>query len=891
MAESVQKWLERNRAPRVKITYEVETGGAIEKQELPFIVGIFADLAGDRNLDVEFPPYKLRQMVPIDRDLFNDVMKTQLPRVALGRVPRIPSPPGATPIGAVDSVNLSGDIAFNSLDAFDPIAIVRAIPDLNKLYRVRSNIRMLQSRAESSDRLNDQLNLLIAKTPDGLAKRTQLQVLAGPDYRNSVVKADLDKAPGELKKATTSLYDLAMVMGKPDQAAKLKAATDWSYDTVNSVGADGKSVVDADATLAPLRRLLGIFAVPDTPENLQTVSAQLQQLTQWDNGLSTKIQTERNAVVVNLGADPKDVPTQTKLKADATALLAALVPKDDQIDPDAKRAALAVLGIQQTDDSDSIAMPADAAQVRTAAEQKHDAVNRRVANNLLLSLTGATDTPDPKAKPIPPTKKATRQSIDAVFALMDAAGLKTDEDRQKFLGSIGFFVTDVLVRLDAPGSTYAPVAAITAIDSHISNIDSWLSRQLSVIMHAPKFQEVEATWRGLHYFVSNTETGKMLKLSVFNATKDELLDDMEKAVDKDQSKLFKMIYEDQYGTFGGLPYSLLVGGYEVGRGAKDIEFLRKIAEVAASAHAPYITAASASLFGLDSFRDLGKPRDLEKIFESIELAGWQEFRESEDSRYVTLVMPHVLLRLPYGKDSWPVDGMDFEETVGPSTSSPDSGSFLWGNAAYMLAQRVTNAFSKYNWTAAIRGVEGGGLVEDLPTYSFRTDSGAEELFCPTEVSITDRREKELNDLGFISLCHCKGKGQAAFFGGQTSNQPKKYFSDSANANAQISALLPYMLAASRFAHYIKVIMRAKVGSFLTRGNVEAYLNTWISNYVLLDENASQDAKASFPLSQANVIVKDVPGAVGSYNAVVFLRPHFQLEELTTSIRLVANLPK
>lgn len=879
MAESVQKWLERNRPPRVKITYEVETGGAIEKQELPFIVGIFADLAGDRNPDVEYPPYKQRQMVPIDRDLFNDVMKTLLPRVALGLVPRIPSPPGATPIGAVDSANLSGAITFNSLDAFDPIAIVRAIPYLNNLYRVRSNIRMLQSRAESSDRLNDQLNLLIAKIPDGQTKRKQLQVLAGPDYRNSVVKADLDKTPGELKKATSSLYDLAMVMGKPDQAAKLKAATDWSYDTVNNVGADGKSVVDADATLAPLRRLLGIFAVADTPENLQTVSAQLQQLTQWDAGLSTKIQTERDAVVVRLGLDPKASETQIKLKTDATVLLAALKPNGDQIDPDAKRAALVVLGIQQTDDSDSIAMPADAAQVRTVAEQKHDAVNRRVANNLILSLTGVAD------------KKANRENMDAVFSLMDAAGLKTDEDRQKFLGPIGFFVTDVLVSLDSTGSTYTPVSAITAIDKHISDIDSWLSRQLSVIMHSPKFQEVEATWRGLHYFVSNTETSKMLKLSVFNATKDELLKDMEEAVDKDQSKLFKMIYEDQYGTFGGLPYSLLVGGYEIGRSAKDIEFLRKIAEVAASAHAPYITAASASLFGLESFRDLAKPRDLEKIFESVELAGWKEFRESEDSRYVTLVMPHVLLRLPYGKDSWPVDGMNFEETVGPSASSPDSGSFLWGNAAFMLAQRITNAFSKYHWTAAIRGVEGGGLVEDLPTYSFRTDSGAEELFCPTEVSITDRREKELNDLGFISLCHCKGKGQAAFFGGQTSNQPKKYYSESANANAQISALLPYMLAASRFAHYIKVIMRAKIGSFLTRGNVEAYLNTWISNYVLLDENASQDAKASFPLSQANVIVKDVPGLVGSYNAVVFLRPHFQLEELTTSIRLVANLPK
>jgi type VI secretion system ImpC/EvpB family protein len=281
----------------------------------------------------------------------------------------------------------------------------------------------------------------------------------------------------------------------------------------------------------------------------------------------------------------------------------------------------------------------------------------------------------------------------------------------------------------------------------------------------------------------------------------------------------------------------------------------------------------------------------------------------EDARYVSLVLPRALLRLPYGsadkRNTTPCEGINFDEHVGGhgavavysktgqplSYPDPQPNHFLWGNPAYLLGQRITNAFSLYRWTAAIRGAEGGGLVENLPNYYYTSSNGSTQNFCPTEVSITDRREKELNDLGFITLCHCKGTTQAAFFGGQTTNQPKKYFSDSANANAKISAMLPYMLAASRFAHYIKVMMRSKIGSFMTRGNVEDYLNSWISNYVLLDDNASQEAKAGYPLREARVNVTEVPGEPGSYRATVFLKPHFQLEELTTSIRLVANLPK
>ena len=289
---------------------------------------------------------------------------------------------------------------------------------------------------------------------------------------------------------------------------------------------------------------------------------------------------------------------------------------------------------------------------------------------------------------------------------------------------------------------------------------------------------------------------------------------------------------------------------------------------------------------MDSFTELGKPRDLAKVFESTELVKWRSFRETEDSRYVSLVLPHTLLRLPYGPKTKPVEEFAFVEEV----SGKDHSKYLWGNAAWVLGQRITNAFSLYSWCAAIRGVEGGGLVEGLPTHTFMTDEGDIALKCPTEIAITDRREKELNDLGFISLCHCKGTDYAAFFGGQTTNKPRQYDTPQANANARISSQLPYILAASRFAHYLKAIMRDKIGSFNTKDNVSAYLNRWISQYILSDDNAIQAMKARFPLREARVDVYDVPGKPGSYRATIFLRPHFQLEELTASIRLVAELP-
>ena len=424
------------------------------------------------------------------------------------------------------------------------------------------------------------------------------------------------------------------------------------------------------------------------------------------------------------------------------------------------------------------------------------------------------------------------------------------------------------------------------INERISAIDALISDQMNEVMHNENFQKLEASWRGLAYLVDKSETGEQLKLRVMNVSKKDLLKDMEKASEFDQSALFKKIYEEEFGMFGGASYGALIGDYEFTNHPQDLSLLEKVSQVAAAAHAPFLSAAGPELFNFDSFTELGEPRDLAKTFQSVEYAKWKSFRESEDSRYVALAMPHILMRLPYGKDNVPVEAFDFEEKV----DGTDHKKYLWGNAAYALGTRLTEAFAKYHWCAAIRGVEGGGLVEGLPVHTFKTDEGDVALKCPTEIAITDRREKELADLGFVPLLHCKGTDYAAFFSTQTGNKAKVYDTDAANANARLSSQLQYILAVSRFAHYLKSMMRDKIGSFMTRKNAEDYLNRWISNYVLLDDNASQEMKAKYPLREARIDVSEVPGKPGVYRAVSFLKPHFQLDELTVSLRLVAELP-
>lgn len=442
------------------------------------------------------------------------------------------------------------------------------------------------------------------------------------------------------------------------------------------------------------------------------------------------------------------------------------------------------------------------------------------------------------------------------------------------------------VRQLAASSGSAPQDSYAFIMSAVKRIDEALSAQLDEILHHEDFQKLEGSWRGLHYLVMNTETSTRLKLRLLNISRKELVDDLEKAVEFDQSQLFKKIYEEEYGTFGGHPFSCFVGDFSFGRHPQDVEILMRLSNIAAAAHTPFMAAVNPHLFDMDTFAELGGPRDLSKLFESTELIKWNSFRETEDSRYIALLMPRVLVRQPYGVNTVPVDAFNYEEKVDGETNSK----FCWGNPAYVMAQRITNAFALYGWTAAIRGVEGGGLVEDLPVYTFKTARGDTNMKCPTEVTITDRREKELSDLGFIALCHCKGKDYAAFFGGQTTQKPKIYTLEDANANALISARLPYILNASRFAHYIKAIMRDKIGSFMSRQEVALYLQNWIAQYILLSDFGSNAVKARYPLREARVDVMDVPGKPGSYKAVIFLRPHFQLEELTASLRLVASLP-
>jgi len=429
--------------------------------------------------------------------------------------------------------------------------------------------------------------------------------------------------------------------------------------------------------------------------------------------------------------------------------------------------------------------------------------------------------------------------------------------------------------------------AEATIGARVAEIDRLVSLQLNEVLHHPSFQKLEATWRGIKHLLEESETSEMLKIKVLNVSKKDLLRDLQRVPEFDQSAFFKKVYEEEFGVFGGSPFGALVGDFEFGRSGEDIELLERVAQVASAAHAPFISAASPELLNLGEFSQLPGIRDVGKVFDSTEYARWKGFRASDDSRYVALAMPHVLMREPYGQDTKKIEEFAYEEGV----DGKDHSKYLWGNAAYSLAGRLTQSFAKFGWCASIRGVENGGLVESMATHNFRTDEGDLALKCPTEVEITDRREKELADQGLVPLVHCKGQDYAAFFSVQTCNKPKLYDKPEANANARLSAQLPYILAMSRFAHYLKAMMRDKLGSTMSRTQAELYLNQWIANYVIADDNASPAAKSERPLREARIEVAEVPGKPGALRAVCFLRPHFQLDELTVSLRLVADLPK
>ena len=450
--------------------------------------------------------------------------------------------------------------------------------------------------------------------------------------------------------------------------------------------------------------------------------------------------------------------------------------------------------------------------------------------------------------------------------------------RERGKDMIKHFVNEVLA-----GTITVARDADAMLNARIAQIDRLISAQVNEIMHAPQFQKLESTWRGLHYLLSQSETSELLKIKVLNVSKKDLLKDLQRAPEFDQSALFKKVYEEQYGVFGGSPFGALVGDYEFDRTGEDVELLEKVSQVSAAAHAPFIAGTNAQMFSLESFTQLDQPRDMAKVFGTTDYAKWKVFRDSEDSRYVALTAPRMLLREPYGREK-PVEAFQYEEDVG------EHSQYLWGNAVWALAARVSQAFATYGWCATIRGVESGGLVEGLPVHSFKTDSGDVAMKCPTETPITDRREKELADLGFAPLVHCKGTANAAFFSVQSAQKAKKYQTDAATANARISAQLPYIFAVSRFAHYLKVMMRDKIGGYQSKSQIQTFLNNWIADYVVGDDDAPQGIKARRPLREARIEVQEIPAKPGAYRAVAFLRPHFQLDELSVAMRLVAELP-
>ncbi|WP_175959135.1 type VI secretion system contractile sheath large subunit [Burkholderia pyrrocinia] len=431
--------------------------------------------------------------------------------------------------------------------------------------------------------------------------------------------------------------------------------------------------------------------------------------------------------------------------------------------------------------------------------------------------------------------------------------------------------------------------AYGSVKQIIAEIDRKLSDQINQILHHEEFQTLEGAWRGLHYLVTHTETDELLKIKALPASRNEIARMLKryKGVAWDQSPLFRKIYEEEYGQFGGEPFGCLVGDFHFNHSPPDVEMLGELSKIAAAAHAPFIAGASPELMQMDSWQELSNPRDLTKIFQNTEYAAWRSLRQSEDSRYVGLAMPRFLARLPYGARTNPVDEFDFEE----DTDAANHDRYTWANSAYAMAANINRSFKQYGWCSSIRGVESGGAVEGLPSHTFPTDDGGVDQKCPTEIAISDRREAELAKNGFMPFVHRKNSDFAAFIGAQSLYQPAEYHDPDATANARLSGRLPYLFACCRFAHYLKCIVRDKIGSFRERDDMERWLNDWIMNYVDGDPvNSSQETKARKPLAAAQVVVDEVEDNPGYYTSKFFLRPHYQLEGLTVSLRLISRLP-
>jgi type VI secretion system protein ImpC len=461
---------------------------------------------------------------------------------------------------------------------------------------------------------------------------------------------------------------------------------------------------------------------------------------------------------------------------------------------------------------------------------------------------------------------------------------KTEEVRSEVERAVQTLAEQALGNTKLIGSD-----VVASIESIIAAIDRKLSEQVNAIIHHEDFQKMESAWRGLHYLVNNTETDEQLKIRVMNISKTDLHKTLKryKGTSWDQSPIFKKVYEEEYGQFGGEPFGAIVGDYYFDQSPPDVELLSEMAKISASAHSPFLVGASPALMQMDSWQELSNPRDLTKIFSTPDYAGWRSLRESPDSRYLAMCMPRFLSRTPYGVKTNPVEEFAFEEDTG----SADHSKYAWSNAAYAMAVNINRSFKTYGWCSRIRGVESGGAVENLPTHSFPTDDGGVDMKCPTEISISDRREAELSKNGFMAMIHRKNSDFAAFIGAQSLQKPEEYEDPDATANAALAARLPYLFACNRFAHYLKCIVRDKIGSFKEKDDMERWLQNWIMNYVDGDPaNSSEATKAEKPLAAAEVVVEEVEGAPGYYSSKFFLRPHYQLEGLTVSLRLVSKLP-
>ncbi len=490
---------------------------------------------------------------------------------------------------------------------------------------------------------------------------------------------------------------------------------------------------------------------------------------------------------------------------------------------------------------------------------------------------------------------ATTQSASALqgvtFEGNELAGLlnkefkpKSDEAKSAVEQAVQTLAQQALASTKLIGSD-----VIVSIEAMIAELDRKLSEQVNTILHHAEFQQLESAWRGLHYLVNNTETDEMLKIKVLNISKNDLGKTLKryKGTAWDQSPIFRKVYTEEYDQFGGHPFGSLVGDFYFDHTPPDVELLGEMGKIAAAAHAPFISAAGPTLMQMSSWQELANPRDLSKIFSTPEYAGWRSLRESEDARYIGLAMPRFLSRLPYGAKTNPVEAFDFEEV----TEGGDHSKYTWANAAYAMAVNINRSYKQYGWGTSIRGVESGGAVEGLPAHTFPTDDGGVDMKCPTEIAISDRREAELAKNGFMPVVHRKNSDFAAFIGAQSLQKPAEYDDPDASANANLAARLPYLFACCRFAHYLKCIVRDKIGSFKERGAMEQYLNNWIMNYVDGDPaNSSDVVKAQKPLAAAEVVVEEIPGNPGYYTSKFFLRPHYQLEGLTVSLRLVSKLP-